>query len=206
MNDMRAVIVPKSDQTNADDLLTGPLTITVTRVEIRPGTEQPVSISFDGDNGKPYRPCKSMARVLVSCWGADANKYVGRSMTLYRDPNVRWGGLEVGGIRISHMSDLEAPKTLALTVTKGNKKPFVVRPLERQSEDVGELKARAYEAAARGVEVYKSFWETLSKPERSRLAIHHEDLKAKAVEADALINSDSAKELKDASTQQTDVA
>jgi hypothetical protein len=71
MNDMRAVIVPKSDQINSDDLIAGPLTITITEVSIRPGTEQPVSINFDGDGGKPYKPCKSMARVMVTCWGAD---------------------------------------------------------------------------------------------------------------------------------------
>jgi hypothetical protein len=130
MSDMRAVIVPKSDQLNADDLLTGPITITVREVSIRPGTEQPVSIFYDGDNGKPYKCCKSMARVMVHCWGADANQYVGRSMTLYCDPKVKWGGMAVGGIRISHMSHLRDTVTMALTETKGSKKPFIVQPLE----------------------------------------------------------------------------
>jgi hypothetical protein len=129
MNDMRAVIVPKSDQMNADDLIGGPRTITIREVTIRPGTEQPVSMFFDGDNGKPFKPCKSMARVMVHCWGADANAYVGRSMTLYRDPAVKWGGMAVGGIRISHMSDIKAAQTMALTETKGKRTPFVVKPL-----------------------------------------------------------------------------
>jgi hypothetical protein len=129
MNDMRAVIVPKSDQINADDLIAGPLTITITKVDIRPGTEQPVSISFDGDGGKPYKPCKSMARVMVNCWGPDASKYIGASMTLYRDPTVKWGGMEVGGIRISHMTGIDRAMTMALTATKGSKKAFVVKPL-----------------------------------------------------------------------------
>ena len=129
MNDMSAVIIPKSDQINADNLLGGPMTITITSVTIRPGTEQPVSIHFQGDDGKPYKPCKSMARVMVHCWGRDANQYVGRSMTIYCDPKVQWGGLAVGGIRISHMSDLKSSVTLALTATKGNKKPYTVQPL-----------------------------------------------------------------------------
>jgi hypothetical protein len=129
MNDMRAVIIPKSDQINADDLLGGPITITITNVAIRPGTEQPVAISFEGDNGKPYRPCKSMCRVMVTCWGPDASKYVGRSMTLYCDPKILWGGMAVGGIRISHMTDIDAAHTMALTATKGSKKPFTVQPL-----------------------------------------------------------------------------
>src|ERR1700743_808918 len=114
MNDMRAVIIPKSDQINADDLLSGSMTITVTEVSIRPGTEQPVSIHFVGDEGKPYKPCKSMARGMVHCWGRDANKYAGRSMTLYCDPKVMWGGMAVGGIRISHMTDIAGAQTMAL--------------------------------------------------------------------------------------------
>ena len=129
MNDMSAVIVPRSDQLNADSLLAGPITITISKVEIRPGTEQPVSIFYENDGGKPYKCCKSMARVLVHCWGPDASKYVGRSLTLYCDPEVKWGGLAVGGIRISHMSHISAQQVMALTVTKGNKRPFTVRPL-----------------------------------------------------------------------------
>lgn len=129
MSDMSAVIVPKSDQINADDLLSGPMTIQITGVKVSSGQEQPVSMFFDGST-KAYRPCKSMARVLVSAWGADSSKYVGRSMTLYCDPKVKWGGMEVGGIRISHMSHLESPLTLALTMTRANKKPFTVRPMQ----------------------------------------------------------------------------
>ena len=131
MSDMSQVIIPKSDQLNADDLIAGPMTITITQVTIRGGQEQPIAISFEGDNGKPYKACKSMCRVMVTAWGADSKKYTGRSMTLYRDPSVKWGGLEVGGIRISHMSDITAPLTLALTMTRANKKPFTVQPLPR---------------------------------------------------------------------------
>lgn len=134
MNDMRAVIVPKSDQINADDMLGGPMTITITGVTIKPGTEQPVSIAFEGDNNKPYKPCKSMARVMVQCWGHDANQYVGRSMTLYCDPKVTWGGMAVGGIRISHMTDINGTQIMALTATKGSKKPFTVQPLAIQKD------------------------------------------------------------------------
>lgn len=126
MNDMRAVIIPKSDQLNADSLISGPVTITIARITIMPG-EQPVSVFYDG--GLPWKPCKSMARVLVHCWGPDANNYIGKSLTLYRDEKVKWGGMAVGGIRVSHMSDIKAPVTLALTETKGSKKLFTVMPL-----------------------------------------------------------------------------
>lgn len=128
-NDMHQTIVPKSDQLNADDLIGREMTIKITGVDVRGGQEQPVSIHFEGDNGKPYKACKSMCRVMVSAWGADSSKYVGRSMTLYRDPKVKWGGMEVGGIRISHMSDIADDMTMALTVTRANKKPYTVHPL-----------------------------------------------------------------------------
>jgi hypothetical protein len=154
MNDMRAVIIPKSDQINSDDLIGGPITITVTKIEIRPGTEQPVSIGFKDDNGKPYKPCKSMCRVMVSMWGADANSYIGRSMTLYRDPAVKWGGMDVGGIRISHMTDIAEAHTMALTATKGSRKPFTVNPLvkappvaDRVADGVRDLIERIQDAA-----------------------------------------------------------
>lgn len=133
MNDMTSVIIPKSDQINADDLMAGPLTISITEVKIRPGTEQPVSIHYDGDGGRPWKPCKSMSRVLVAAWGPDARNYVGRSVTLYRDPSVKWGGMEVGGIRVSHLSHIERDMVLALTATKGSRKPHRVRVLGTQS-------------------------------------------------------------------------
>ena len=137
MGDMHQTIVPKSDQLNADDLIGRELTIKITGVDIKGGQEQPVSIHFEGDNGKPYKACKSMCRVMVSAWGPDSKKYVGRSMTIYRDPKVKWGGMEVGGIRISHMSDIDEDMTMALTVTRANKKPFTVRRLNVNERTAG---------------------------------------------------------------------
>lgn len=128
MNDMSAVIVPKSDQVNADDFIGGPRTFTIEAVAISPGTEQPVSIKLAGEP-RVWRPCKSMSRVLVNGWGPDAKVYQGRAVTLYRDPKVKWGGMEVGGIRISHMSHIERDMLIQLTATKGKRAPHVVKPL-----------------------------------------------------------------------------
>lgn len=128
MNDMSQAIIPRSDQWNADDFLSGPQTFKITDVQIRGGHEQPVSISVEGSE-KVFRPCKSMSRVLVNCWGPDASKYIGRSLTIYTDPTVTWGGMKVGGIRIANMSHIEGPMTMALTATRGNKRPYTVKPL-----------------------------------------------------------------------------
>lgn len=134
MNDMTKVIAPKSDQLNSDDLIAGPRTITIRDRDIRPGTEQPVSIYFEGDNGKPWKPCKSMSRVLVAAWGADSREYVGKSLTLYRDPDVTWAGMKVGGIRISHMSHIEREFVMSLTATKKTKSVVTIKVLRVEQQ------------------------------------------------------------------------
>jgi hypothetical protein len=133
MNDMSPAIVPRSDQWNADDFIAGPITFTIAEVCIRGGQEQPVNIRLQGSD-KTYRPCKSMCRALVYLWGADAAKYIGRSLTLYRDEKVKWGGLEVGGIRISHASHIDQKMVMQLTVTRGSRRPHVVLPLVAESK------------------------------------------------------------------------
>lgn len=149
MTDLSQTITPKSDQLNADDLIAGPRTITITKVAGRPNSpEQPIAISFEGDAGKPYLPCKSMRRVLVHLWGNNGEAFVGRCMTLYRDPSVQFGGLAVGGIRISHMSDIDEPVTMALTATRQSRKPYTVRPLvaEQRKQSKADMMIAAFEA------------------------------------------------------------
>lgn len=127
--DISAAAAPRSDQINADDLMSGPRVVTI--VETRRGnSEQPVEIvTTEFGPGRPYKPGKSMIRVLINAWGADSTTYVGRRLKLYRDPEIRFGPDKVGGIRISHMSDIGQQLTLALTVTRGSRKPFAVEPL-----------------------------------------------------------------------------
>jgi hypothetical protein len=128
--DMTPTLEAKSNQLTSDDLIAGPKTITVTKVTAG-SAEQPVAVYYDGDQGKPWYPCKSMRRVLVAAWGIDGNKYIGRSMTLFRDPEVSYGGIKVGGIRISHLSDLDSPLSIALTVTRQKRSPYKVQPLAK---------------------------------------------------------------------------
>ena len=128
--DMSMTIEPKSDQLNADDLIAGPRVITITHVKAQMSSaEQPVAINYEGDNGKPWKPCKSMRRVLVRAWGPDGNDYVGRRLTLYCDPKVVWGGIQVGGVRISHMSDIAENITMPLTISRAKRAAFTVKVL-----------------------------------------------------------------------------
>ena len=120
VEDLRSTIVPKSDQLNSEQLMFGAIDITVTRVEAKSG-EQPVTVHYEGENGRPYRPCLTMRKVLVHAWGENGNNWVGRSMRLYCDPAVRFGKDEVGGIRISHLTDIPRDIRVSLTATKGKK-------------------------------------------------------------------------------------
>jgi hypothetical protein len=175
-------IHPKSDQLNADDLICGPKTITITSVKIAMG-EQPVSIHYEGDDGKPYKPGKSMRRVLVQLWGNDSANYTGRSLTLYRDESVQFGGVMVGGIRISHASHIERPVTMALTTTRARRAPFTVQPLVvEQARSEMDVAAEMREAAARGVDALKQAWDNLSAAEKRMMKPSMERLKKDAAE------------------------
>lgn len=138
--DMSRFIEAKSDQLNADDLIGAPRTITVTRVTGNDG-DQPVSIFYEGDGGKPFKPCKTMRRVLLAVWGRYAADYVGRSMRLYRDDKVTFGGLDVGGIRISHMSHIDKETVVVVMKTKGKKAGIKITPLEMPTDKAAEWAA-----------------------------------------------------------------
>lgn len=125
---LATTVTPKSDQLNADDLISGPRTIRITAVSAG-SAEQPVNISFDGDNGRPWKPGKSMRRILVALYGAESTAYIDKRVTLFNDTSIRFGPDTTGGIRVSHASGIAQPMTIALTMTKGKRKPFTVQPL-----------------------------------------------------------------------------
>lgn len=131
MTDLAKTIAPKSDQLNADDLIAGPRTILIRDVRGVDG-DQPVAVFFEGDEGKPWKPCKSMRRVLVHAWGSDGRTYAGRRVTIYCDQNVQFGGIKVGGIRISHLSHIERELEMALTATRAKRVPYRVKPLRAE--------------------------------------------------------------------------
>lgn len=193
--DMSAVIQPKSDQINADDLIGGAMTVTIDAVNISPRDDQPISIKLKG-MAKVYRPCKSMARVMVQAWGADASKYAGRSLTLYRDPKVKWGGMEVGGIRISHMSHIESGMTLMLTETRANRRPFKIGVLQQaagsSAPDNATDLARA--AARKGKVAFTAWWNSdEGKTCRGPAGEIMDELKRLAADADATPGDDDDK-------------
>lgn len=156
IKDLRDTIVPKSDQLNADQLLGGPMTIRVTSVK-RGNDEQPITIGYENDAGRPFKPCKSMRKVLIFAWGEDGSQWISRMMTVYNKQDVKWAGVEVGGIRISHLSHIESDIKLSLAATRGKKEPIIIKRIDSNDPVVG---ARAaLEAAARaGMDALKKAW------------------------------------------------
>jgi hypothetical protein len=124
---------------NADDLIGGSKTIKITQIKVYDREVQPVEISYEGDEGKPYKPSLGMRRVLVQLWGEDEQVYIGRSLTLYRNDSVKFGGYEVGGIRISHASDIKEPTRVLETVAKGKRQPITINPLKIAKKKLTDL-------------------------------------------------------------------
>ena len=126
--DISKAIEPKSDQLNASDLILGPQTFTIAKVE-EGSSEQPVNIHLVELEKRPYRPSKTMLRVIGSQWGKITSSWSGRRLTLYRNPAVKWAGKEIGGIEVSHMSDIPKKFTITLPVSKGATAQYAVQPL-----------------------------------------------------------------------------
>lgn len=107
---------------------------------------------------------------------------------------MQFGGVAVGGIRISHMSGISSAVTMPLTEKRASRRPFTVKPLpeeqapkreddrpqgpKRTLEDVAREKARS------GQEVYDE-WTARLKPEQAeRLVDIQDDINRLLDEAD----------------------
>lgn len=127
---MKITAEPRSDQWNADDFVGGSRTFTIAGVKV--GTaEQKYDIELAEGEGRSWRPPLTMLRLLIAAWGDEAAAWTGRRVTLYRDESVRFGPDAVGGIRISHMSDLPGnkPFTDKFTSMRGRRSSLTVQPL-----------------------------------------------------------------------------
>lgn len=159
--DLTKTTEPRSDQQNFDDYVAGPKTVTVS--EVKSGTpDQPVEVHLVEYPGRPFKPSKSMRRVLVAAWGPDSSLYAGRKMTLYGDPTVKFGGQAVGGIRIAALSHIDRELTIALTVTRGKRAPFVVKPIATP-DDTAIQAALDDIAQATSINALKVAWELAQK-------------------------------------------
>lgn len=164
--DITDTLAPKSDQINADDVAGRSVVVTVAGVEKIAG-EQPLAVHLHEFPGRPWKPGKTVRRILAAAWGTDAAQWTGRRAEIYTDAEVTFGKAKVGGIRISRMSHLDKPLSLALTATRGKKQTHTIQPLPDSApshevqpdwqaliveagDDVAALRAMWTDAQARG--------------------------------------------------------
>ena len=164
--DITDTLAPNSAQVNADDFAGRIAVVTVAGVEKIAG-DRPLAVHLHEFPGRPLKPGKTVRRILAAAWGTDAAQWAGRRMELFTDPKVTFGKSEVGGIRISRMSHLDKPLTLALTATRGKKQTHRIEPLPdatpshevqpdwqaliaEAGDDVAALRAMWTDAQARG--------------------------------------------------------
>lgn len=186
--DITDTLAPTSDQLDAVDLLTGPRTFTIERVS-KGNAEQPVQIHL-AEFPRPWRPGKSMRRVLVAAWGPDATAYVGRSVTLYCDPDVKFGGERVGGTRISHMTDLKGGKPLSvpLLISRGKSAIFTVQPLTEPARTAAAASEPTAEqvAATTDLDELRKMWRASSPARRKQIDARVAELTAATTKQDEL--------------------
>lgn len=131
--DIGDTIQAKSDQLNADDLMAGPQVFTVAGVDVV-GGDQPVHVHLAEAPGRPWKPSKGMRKALISVWGPRSADYAGRSIGLYRNPNVLWAGKPAGGIQVGAASHIDKPVTISVKIARGKIEPLTIKPLPAPAE------------------------------------------------------------------------
>jgi hypothetical protein len=181
MTTLAEALAPRSDQLNADDLIPGPRDLKITSARISKEERQTkIVINYEGDNGKPWKPCKTMGRAMVMAWAVtDEKQLVGKSVRVFRDPDVKFGDQgAVGGIRISHMSHIAKAVSVKLTVSQGKKSVFVFQPLAAESDEVTAETVRGWLDECATLDDLQMLWRNKSvAPFREQLQSHLDDRK-----------------------------
>lgn len=204
MVDISQYTYSKGTQTNADDLVAAPRTVVVTDVVLTGDEKQPLAVRYEGDDGKPFLPCLTMRKMIAAIWGKESDSWIGQSLTLFRDPSIKFGPDTPGGVRISHMSGIDKTISVQLLEKRGKRRTYTIvplvveKPVAKQPEkpaaqpepnaptiDKDALFSDARENAALGKDGMRKWYVTKSKPEQAMLKEILEELQATAAQADA---------------------
>ena len=164
--DISETLAPNSDQMDAVDLLGAARTFTISGVS-RGSAEQPVNIDL-AEFPRPWRPGKSMRRVLAACWGTDASAYVGRRVELFCDPTVEFGGAKVGGIRVRALSHIDKPPQVPLLIKRGKSAMYTVGVLPDAPAPAPALTDAEIDAATTTGEL-RAMWPSANPDQRARI-------------------------------------
>ena len=129
MPDISETLAPNSNQLDNIDLRGGPPRIfTVTKVDVRVGTDQPVSVHL-AEFDRPWKPGKNMRRVLAFCWGKETDNWIGKQVELFSDEKVKFGNDTPGGTRLKRVSHIDGPKHAPILLSQGKPGTYKVEPL-----------------------------------------------------------------------------
>jgi hypothetical protein len=141
--DVTQSLASKSDQLNNPDLAGGPVVVEILGVRESTGQadkdKQPYEVLLSGGL-KPWRPCKTMRRLLSEIWGTDAHIWIGHWIRLYRDPSVKFGPDETGGIRFDG-ADIEKNTVITLPTKRGQYSRYQVAPIKPPASWLADLLA-----------------------------------------------------------------
>lgn len=168
-------LAAKSDQQNAIDFTTGPRTFVVKQCRVT-GGDQPVSIDLVGEDGRPYKPSKNMRRVIANGWGPKKEDYAGRSLTLYRDPNVMFSGQKLGGIKVSHMSHIDKPVTTDITEKRQPVKHTVQPLIEAAPTPTPPEPTAEQVAASTSIDELRDWWHYSGPERRTQIEARRDEL------------------------------
>jgi hypothetical protein len=129
MPDISETLAPNSNQLDNIDLRGGPPRIfTVTKVDVRPGADQPVSVHL-AEFDRPWKPGKNMRRVLAHCWGRESDNWIGKRVELFADEKVKFGNDTPGGTRIARLSHIKGTQNAPILISQGKAGTYKVEPL-----------------------------------------------------------------------------
>ena len=184
-------LMAKSDQITAAELMGITINVKIAGLTVKNSEKQKWTMRLEG-NDKFFRPCLGMRRLIAEIWGGPEN-YAGGSMTLYRETDTRYGADEVGGVRISHMTGIEAQIEVTVPIRRGVFRTYLIRPLRVEApkpapttaapENAFEL---AHAAASKGTDAFKEWWNSdVGKTCREAVKPNMAEIKATAAAADA---------------------
>lgn len=133
----------KSDQLNAVDIQGLDLVIRIRDVKLIDNRDQPMSIYYDGDNNRPWKPSLGMRRILAGCYGDSTQNLIGKHVKLFCDPEVTFGKDKVGGLRIKAVSDIPAAKNFIVTERRNKRATYTVERLDVQTAEYPDDKFQA---------------------------------------------------------------
>ncbi len=165
VTDLSDTIKPKSDQLNADDFITGPITATIYDVKRTGSADQPISL--DVGMGVPYKPNLTMRRILVTAWGRNGAAWTGRSLTLYRNNKVKFGKT-MGGIQISHASHIEKDITTVITISRNRREEYTLFKLDGSFEADHSAVIEHYKALSSKDEIEK-YWSLITQDQQQAI-------------------------------------